>query len=240
MTASPLNKNVVFLTGSMCDARLFAPQIDVLGTQGFNCRVENLTSALSYTEFAQQTLERIQGNFAIVGLSMGGTLALEVFRQAPERITHLALLNTTAKADRAKETRLKHIEQVKAGGLMQLMEESYFPKYLSPTSNAETILPLVREMAADLGPTVFEYQSHAMMGRASMEPVLSSIQCPTLILAGRDDIICPVALHREMANAIPHANFEILADCGHISTLEQPELVTEALLHLFGIGGQNL
>lgn len=226
---------VVFLPGSMCDERLFAPQINALTQQGFECDVADQTSALTYEGLAKNILNAAPDTFALVGLSMGGTLALEIYREAPKRVTHLVLLNTTAKADRAKETRLEHIKRVNAGELSQLMRNSYFARYLSPASDAADILPIVAQMAADLGPEVFEQQSRAMMCRSSMEPVLETVGCPTLILAGGDDVICPVALHQDIANKILHAEFRILADCGHISTLEQPQLVNEALLKLLEV-----
>lgn len=240
MTDLSPKTEVVFLPGSMCDERLFTPQVEKLSQQGFECHIADLTSALTYEGLAENILNVAPDKFALVGLSMGGTLALEVFKQAPERVTHLALLNTTPKSDRAKETRLEHIKQVKAGELGQLMQENYFPRYLSPASKATEILPIVAQMATELGPEVFEQQSRAMMCRPSMEPVLGDIGCPTLILAGEDDIICPVVLHQEMADEIPHAEFKILADCGHISTLERPELVNEALLRLLETGGSSL
>lgn len=221
---------ILFLPGSMCDERLFAPQIKALSQQGYDCRTANLTRALTYEGMAANILATAPDNFALAGLSLGGTLALEIYRQAPERVTHLALLNTTPKADRAKEARLEHIKRATAGELDQLMQENYFPRYLSPASNVAEIMPIIKHMALDLGPDVFEQQSRAMMSRASMEPVVPFIKCPTLILAGQDDIICPTALHQEMADKIPHADFRILPDCGHISTLECPEAVTEALL----------
>lgn len=231
---------VVFLPGSMCNGRLFDPQVQILSQQGIECHIADLTSALTYEELAENILNMAPDKFALVGLSMGGTLALEIIRQAHERVSHLALLNTTAKADRAKQTRLEHIKRAKAGGLATLMQENYFPRYLSPASNAAEILPIVARMASELGPEIFEQQSRAMMSRSSMEPVLETIECPTLILAGQDDIICPVALHQDMADKIPRAEFKILADCGHIATLERPELVNEALLRLLETGGSSL
>lgn len=231
---------VVFLPGSMCDGRLFTPQVKTLSQQGFECHVADLTSALTYQGLAENILNAAPDKFALIGLSMGGTLALEIFRQAPQRVTHLALLNTTAKADRAKETRLEHIKQAKSGGLARLMQENYFPRYLSPASCAAEILPIVAQMAIELGPEVFEQQSKAMMSRSSMEPVLETIDVPTLILAGQDDGICPVTLHQDMADKISHAEFKILADCGHISTLEKPQLVNDALLRLLGISVSSL
>lgn len=221
---------IIFLPGAMCNHKLFTSQVKTLSQHGFQCHTADLTSALTYKRLAENILAKAPFKFALVGLSMGGTLALEIFRQASERVTHLALLNTTPKADKDKEARLEHIKRAKAGELVELMQENYFPRYLSPVSDFAKILPVVLQMAVDLGPEVFEQQSRAMMCRVSMEPVLKSVKCPALILAGQDDLICPVALHQDMADEIPHAEFKILADCGHISTLERAEVVNEALL----------
>jgi pimeloyl-ACP methyl ester carboxylesterase len=236
MTAPSPDHNIVFLPGFMCDARLFTPQISALTKAGFNCHVGDLTKGNTYGQIAKNILQTAPESFALAGLSMGGTMALEIIRQAPERVTHLALLNTTANADRNRPAREAHMRRVEAGELETIMGNDYLPRYLAPTNTDDTLLPLLFEMARDLGPDVFIQKSRAMMTRASLQPVLATINCPTLILTGQDDTLCPPVLHHEMAEHIKGATLSIVPDCGHISTLEQPEAVTAALLGVLGLG----
>jgi pimeloyl-ACP methyl ester carboxylesterase len=84
-------------------------------------------------------------------------------------------------------------------------------------------------MAASLGKDVFLRQQRAIIGRIDSRPGLSRIACPTLVLCGRDDLITPPEAHRELAEAIPGARLEIIDECGHLSPLDQPEQVTDAL-----------
>lgn len=219
----------------MCDERLFAPQIAALTKAGFNCLVGDVTKGNTYGQIAKKILHTAPSTFALAGLSMSGTLALEVIRQAPERVTHLALLNTTPKADSAGPARDEHMRRVAAGEFETIMREDYLPRYLAPTNTDVNLHPVLLQMALDLGPKVFIQQTRAMMTRASMQPVLVTITCPTLILAGREDTLCPPTLHEDMAEHVKGAMLSVVPNCGHISTLEQPAVVTEALLGLLGL-----
>jgi pimeloyl-ACP methyl ester carboxylesterase len=234
MTVSHPEHNIVFLPGFMCDHRLFAPQIAALKRSGFTCQTGDLTDGDTYEKIAKNILEKAPATFALVGLSMGGTMALEMIRQAPERVTHLALLNTTAKADRAGPAREAHIGRVADGELEAVMRNDYLPRYLAPGNTDQHLAALLLNMALDLGPDVFIQQSRAMMSRSDLQSVLGTIKCPTLILTGRDDTLCAPALHRAMAEDIQHATLTILRNCGHISTLEKPDVVTGGLMNLLG------
>lgn len=225
-------KSAIFLPGFMCDERLFAPQIQTLSRDEITCSLADLTQACSIERMAEQVLKSAPKRFAAVGLSMGSIVAFELYRQAPERITHLALLNTTARADAAGAARKKQLGRVAAGELDLVLREELKPQYLAPINRTEERLRVLQNMGIGLGEDVFCRQTMALTIRRSYLDMADQIQCPTLLLAGADDTVCPVDRHREIADRIDHAELQVIDACGHISTLEQPDLVSKALLDL--------
>lgn len=224
----------VFLPGFMCDGRLFSAQIEVLSALGHTCIVADLTRSTSITGLAQSVLHEAPERFVPVGLSMGGIVALELYAQAPQRISHLALFNTTFRADRAGEQRLAQLDRVRRGELDLVLRDELKPTYMHPANRSPQTLDLLADMAAGLGEAVFERQTRALMTRASQTAILPTIARPALVLTGDSDALCPPDLHRKMASAIPAARLKIAARCGHLSTLERADIVTAALCDLIG------
>jgi pimeloyl-ACP methyl ester carboxylesterase len=166
---------------------------------------------------------------------MGGILAFEIWRQAPERVTHMALLDTNPHAEipERKQQRFRQIEQVLSGGLREVASEELKPLYLAEANrDNQPLLDTLLDMVIGLGPDVFELQSLALRDRTDSLPTLGTIDCPTLVLCGIEDRLCPVKYHQLMAREIPNAQLTVIEDCGHISTLEQPDIVTRSLLEL--------
>lgn len=222
--------SVVMLPGMMLDARLYAYQLAHLAG-AHTTMVGDLTRSSSVTELAADVLRDAPRRFALIGLSMGGIVALEVWRQASERITHIGLLDTTFYPDRPerRELRLEQIAKVEMGGLREVTA-SLKPMYLSSRNrNNPHLLQAILDMGLTLGPDVFRRQSLALRDRDNSIDTLPTISCPTLILCGREDQLCPMDWHVAMANAIPHADLVVLADCGHLSAMEEPQAVTAAL-----------
>lgn len=228
-------EHIVLIPGFMCDARLFAPQTLALENRHVGHTVAIMRDETTIREMARHILATSPQHFALAGLSMGGIIALEIYRQAPQRVTHLGLLNTTPHADRSIAQRKVHIQRARDGELVTLLQDELKPRYLSPATSRETILPLITQMGQSLGADVFARQSIALMIRKSATPILQDITCPTLVLTGEDDTICPPALHVEMADTIDGAALRLVPNCGHLSTLEQPTLVTAALFEHWGL-----
>ena len=218
----------------MCDGRLFSAQQRSLEAAGHSCSNGDLASGETIEELAANVLADAPECFVPVGLSMGGIVALEIVRQAPERVSHLALLNTTYRADKAGPQRIAQIDRVRQGELNLVLREELKPTYMHPDNRTAERLALLSDMGAALGEDVFERQSKALIARRSYAESLCEISCPTLVLAGAQDEVCPVVLHRDIAAAIPCARLEILQGCGHLSTLEKPAAVTRALFGLVG------
>ncbi len=223
---------VLYLPGMMCDARLWQPQTSVLPYPAFHA---DTGKADNIETMATQALSVAPSKFALVGLSMGGILAFEIWRQAPERVSHMALLDTNPHADapERRPIRMQQIEAVLAGGLREIAVEELKPLYLAEINrDNEALLQLLLDMALDLGPSVFEQQSVALRDRVDSVPMLGGIDCPTLVLCGAEDHLCPVEYHELMAERIPGATLEVVDNCGHIASLEQPDAVNSALRQL--------
>ncbi len=226
-------EHIVLAPGMMCDERLWAHQAAHLPQA---VSYADTTSAASFADLASATLARAPRRFGLAGLSMGGILAFEIWRQAPERVTHLALLDTNphAESPERRSLRLAQIETALAGGLRELAIESLKPLYLAESHrDDEKLLGTILDMALDLGPEVFRRQSLALRDRVDSVPTLGGIDCPTLVLCGDEDRLCPPGYHRTMAQEIPRAELCIVPDCGHLATLEQPAIVTRELERLF-------
>lgn len=221
---------LVLLPGMMCDARLFAPQIAAFSVER-TVQVSPLSKHDTIEVLASSVLKHAPSSFALAGLSMGGIVAMEIMRQAPERVTHLALIDTNHKAElpEVSARREPQIAKVRAGQLRQVMRDEMKPNYLSDGPHQGAILDLCMSMAEALGPKVFERQSRAIQYRADQQETLCKVGIPTLIMCGEDDTLCPPERHRLMHELVDGSTLSIIAGAGHLPTLEQPE-VTIALL----------
>ncbi|MEL7187489.1 MAG: alpha/beta fold hydrolase [Pseudomonadota bacterium] len=222
-------QHLLLLPGMMCDARMWADQVRDLDVE---CHVPNLTETKDFSSMARDVLADAPDRFAVAGLSMGGILAFELWRQAPERITHLALLDTNPFADtpETKSVRLDQIRVALEGGLRELAVESLKPLYLAEANRDNVaLLQGILDMVLDLGPDVFRDQSMALKNRKDSVELLSIISVPTTVICGVEDTLCPVGYHEYMAARIPGATLKILEDCGHMASMEQPDVVTQEL-----------
>ncbi|AXT28770.1 alpha/beta hydrolase (plasmid) [Ruegeria sp. AD91A] len=223
-------KPLIFLPGMMCDARLFGPQINALSG-----RMPVMTFPLSHHDSVEAMAHDILRNappvFTLAGLSMGGIVAMEIARQAPERVSHLALLDTNPLAEKpeVKARRSPQMSAVRNGQLRTVMRDEMKPGYLADGPNREAILDLCMAMAADLGPDVFISQSKALMNRPDQSKTLTAYTGRAMVLCGREDRLCNVERHRLLHDLLPQSSLEIIDDAGHLPTLEQPEKTTAAL-----------
>ncbi len=221
---------LVLLPGMMCDARLFGPQINALSGR-FPIMTAPLGGQKTIEKLASEVLRNAPPKFALAGLSMGGIVAMEMLRQARDRIVGLALLDTNplAESEATKDRRALQIAATLAGDMRRVMREEMKPNYLADGPNQGAILDLCMAMATDLGPEVFVRQSKALRDRKDQTATLRRYSGKTLILCGREDSLCPVERHRLMQSLIPGSTLQIVESAGHLPTLEQPQLTTAAL-----------
>lgn len=223
---------LVLLPGMMCDARLFAPQIAALSATR-TIHVAPIGDKDNVADLAAQVLAHAPPMLALAGLSMGGIVAMEIYRQSPNRIERIAFLDTNPLAEMPEVAagREPQIAKALAGGLRSVMRDEMKPRYLADGPNKAVTLDLCMEMAMSHGVDVFVNQSRALQMRSDQQEILRKITVPTLALCGRDDTLCPVHRHELICDLVPGTVLEIIEGAGHLPTLEQPEKTTAALAH---------
>jgi pimeloyl-ACP methyl ester carboxylesterase len=227
----PESLPIVLVPGLNCSARLYADQIPALWRFGAVFLADH-TRDDSIPAIARRILAAAPPRFALAGLSMGGYISFEIMRQAAERVAKLALLDTGARAETREQTQMRRprIELAKAGRMAEV-SDSLLPILVHPNrQNDEALKQLMRTMAAEVGAEAFLRQQQAIMARPDSRPGLSAIRCPTLVLVGENDQGTPPALSEEIAAAIPASRLVVVPDCGHMSTLERPQAVADALV----------
>jgi pimeloyl-ACP methyl ester carboxylesterase len=221
---------VVLIPGLLASAQLYAPQLATLWPAG-PVMIASHTRDDSVAGMARRILADAPPRFALVGLSMGGYVAFEILRQARARVAKLALLDTQARADseEVRAGRRAQMQVARTAGLTQVVD-ALIPRILHPArANESALRALVHEMAAEVGLEGYLNQQSANSGRPDSRPELARIACPTLIVVGDCDLITPAELAREMAAGISGARLVVIPECAHLSTLERPQAVNEAL-----------
>jgi pimeloyl-ACP methyl ester carboxylesterase len=236
MSAStPASLPVVLVPGLLCTPRLYVEQIPALWRFG-PVIVADHTRDDALAAIAGRILSQVSGRFALIGLSMGGYVAFELLRQAPERVARLALLDTTARPDLPEQTeqRQRQIELAR-NGRFGTIADLLFPRFVAAARQDDAALRMiVRTMAQETGAEAFVRQQTAIMQRPDSRPGLAAIRCPTLVLVGADDVLTPPDRAAEIAAGVPGARLVTVPRCGHLAAIERPEAVTAALVELLG------
>ncbi|MEI6201476.1 MAG: alpha/beta hydrolase [Enhydrobacter sp.] len=221
---------LVLLPGLLNTARVFEPLISELGDAA-HVVVPELYHCESIEDMAQAALGLAPERFSLGGFSMGGYVAFEILRRAPERVERLALIDTQASPDSPESTarRRAFVDQSKIGRFhgvtSTLMPSLIHPSRLSDLSVPQPIVEMAQVIAAD----GFAREQRAIMARADSRPLLVDIKVPTLVISGRQDRTVPLARAEEMAADISHSQLVVLEDCGHMAPLEKPVELAAAL-----------
>jgi pimeloyl-ACP methyl ester carboxylesterase len=222
---------ILLVPGLGGSPRIYAPVAPALWRHG-PVTVANHIRDDNMGAIARRILAEAPPRFALAGHSMGGYIAFEIVRQAPDRVAKLALINTQARPDtpEAVTRRRGQIARAQAGEYHAVLDE-LFPGFVHPSRRDDASLrKLVHDMGDDIGAEAFVRQQTAIMRRADSRPTLAWIRCPTLVLTGDEDNTIQSSLSKEMADGIHRARLVILPDCGHLSQPEQPEAVAAALV----------
>jgi len=225
----PETQDLLLLPGLLCDDRLWRDQIAALRGLA-RCSVPDLTRDDSLAAMAARALSAAPPRFALCGLSMGGYLTFEILRRAPERVTRLALFDTSARPDTPEQARRRH-------GLMALARSGRFrgvtprllPQLVHPAHVEGPIGREVMAMAERVGQEAFLRQQAAILGRADSRPDLPGLRLPALIAVGEADMLTPPPLAEEMASLIPGARLAVIPGCGHLPPIEDPAATTTLL-----------
>jgi len=223
---------LLLLPGLACDAALFRhqlPALQALPACGPMHVADVHTRETTLPAMGARLLAEHPGPLALAGASMGGMLAMEVWRQAPDRVRGLALLGTTARADTPAQIRLRTegILAFEAGRMDEVLAANLIFAF-HPAHGAR--------LAADYGAMIrragvaqLVAQNRAVMAREDLRSALAGITCPLLVMGGDSDKLTPPECTHEIAAAVPQAELALLADCGHMLTWEQPDAVTDRL-----------
>jgi len=222
---------ILLVPGLVSSPRIYAPVLPALWRFG-PVTVANHIRDDNMALIARRILAEAPRRFALAGHSMGGYIAFEIMRQAPERVARLALINTQARPDTPEATARRRgmMARATAGEYRAVLDE-LFPGFVHPSRREDAGLrQLVYDMGDDVGVEAFVRQQTAMISRPDSRPMLAGIKCPTLVLSGDEDNTIPNSLSVEMANNIHNAKLVILPDCGHLPQPEQPQATAKALV----------
>jgi pimeloyl-ACP methyl ester carboxylesterase len=221
----------VLVPGLLNTARLYAEQVPGLWLLG-PVLIADHRHDDSLAAVARRLLVAAPPRFALVGLSMGGYVAFEVLRQAPERVGALVLIDTSARPDLPEQSERREalIEQAEGGGFADVAA-GHAQQFVAMRRRTDVpLLTLMATMASETGVDAYVRQQRAILGRMDSRPMLGAIRCPALVLVGEEDALTPPDLAREIAAGIPGAKLDIIPGSGHLAPIEAPEAVTRALV----------
>ena len=226
---------LLFIPGMMCDHRLFKPVLDLLPTDipWEVCEIPNKTTIQG---MAKDIGAKLQGEYIVIGLSLGGIIALEMYRYFAPQMKGMVLLNTTANADDPgkKSMRERQIMDVKDGNLRSVVMTELKPHYLADVNSTKSdINDVIMKMALEGGEAAFVFQSLALMSRRSSWGVLANLSCSVLIACGEEDRLCPPDIHMKMGECASDSQVKIYEGCGHLASLEVPHLAAGDILQFY-------
>jgi pimeloyl-ACP methyl ester carboxylesterase len=227
----PSPVTIALLPGLLCDRAFYAAQIPAFEALAPTC-VADFSTQSSFSAMAHSVLDSIEGPLAVIGHSMGGRVALEIIRQAPERVVALALMDTGVHPRREAEVpKREELVRLAYDKGMEALATHWLPPMVHPDRvRDEALLAPMRAMVMRASPQQHERQIRALLDRPDGREVLSQITCPTLVLVGRQDLWSPVAQHEEIAALVPGAELAIIEESGHMVLMEQPQTSEEALV----------
>jgi pimeloyl-ACP methyl ester carboxylesterase len=235
-----MTQTLLLVPGLMCNEAVWAPLMPELA-QLADCHVVDHGNANSLSGMAGQLLRAAPDRFALAGHSMGARVAMEVYRQAPERVTRIALLDTgylplaegdAGQAEKNKRSQLLQIAQTQG---VRSMASAWVQGMVHPGRLADAILiEAIVAMFAQKSAAVFAAQIQALLARPDARPVLQSLNVPALIACGDQDLWAPLVQHQGMQALAPRARLTVFADAGHMAPMEQPHAVAQALCDWLG------
>ncbi|WP_435659834.1 alpha/beta fold hydrolase [Leisingera caerulea] len=232
----PSREPMVLLPGMMCDGRIFDTQIRTF-SGSMPVMVLPLAGGDTVEKIAARMLSHLPPRFALAGLSMGGILAMELVRRAPERISRLCLMGASPLAETPEQAadREPQIIAARAGRLEDVLRAALPMEALAPGPSRLEVHNLFCHMGMELGAELYVAQARALQRRPDQQATMRRVHMPTLVLSGEHDTIVPPAKQELLAQLIPHARLEVIPEAGHFPVLEAPDAVNRALLHWLAV-----
>jgi len=224
----------VFVPGLLCTGALFTQQVAALEGRA-SCHIADTRGMDSISAMAEKCLSDIDGEFALLGFSMGGYVAIEVARQAPERVRGLALVSTMAKPDteekRAQRQGLVELSQI---GKFKGVTPRLLPRFFSKSALAdESKTQIAIQMGEEVGKDNFILQQSAIMARRDGRSTLEHFDKPSIVICGTEDVLTPPEESVEMAELLPNSQLHLLEGIGHMSTIEAPDTISDLLVEWY-------
>ena len=220
----------VLIPPLLCSPLAYAPVLDAVWTRG-QVTVADTRRDDTIAAMAQRILRENAGDIAVLGTSMGGYVALEVIRQAPGRVTALALVSTSARADTTEQIQARGRQSalVEEGPFNALIDAAFPGVVASGNELNDALLATWRAMTTPVGADAFLRQQQAVVQRADLRSILPSVVCPTAVIHGAQDRLIPLTAAEEMAAAMPTARFTVVDGAGHLLLHEQPDAARAAI-----------
>jgi pimeloyl-ACP methyl ester carboxylesterase len=215
---------LVLIPPMLCDARVFAPLTAAMSPNHAVC-IMPTTGGERIEDIASRILDWAPTRFALLGLSMGGTVALEIIRRAPTRVLRIALMDCTSQPETLQTAAAREplIVAARAGRFKDVVAQEMPAACFAEGPHRRAAMECVTDMAWAMGPEAYVAQARAMQRRRDQSATLRQIRQPALVICGAEDPIYPVRRHEFMAEMIPYSRLEVIEGAGHLPTLEQPE-----------------
>lgn len=223
---------LVLLPGTLCDARVFQPLLDRL--PGVAKHTVLFPQQTTMRAAAEAVLAEAPNDFALLGFSLGGMVAMEMALCAPERVRGLALISTIASPVHPElhPARREAVQQAQCLGMRSFVRERLWPSYCGASGDAALSI-LMEDMAEAVGQMAYAQQTELALGRREYRSRLGGVQCPALVLAGAEDRLCPPTAQEELAAALANSRLIMLPGTGHMALLEKPDDVAAAVAAWF-------
>ncbi|MEM6602735.1 MAG: alpha/beta fold hydrolase [Pseudomonadota bacterium] len=225
-------RDLLLIPGLLNNAALFSGQVNELSNY-CNFTIADHTKFETIAQIAEDILENQNApeHFVLGGLSMGGYIAMEILRQAPERVRGLILMNTSARKDTPEQTeRRKSFIKVTETGRFRGVTHHLLPNLVHEQFvNDPLVSNVIFDMTQEVGREGFIRQQRAIINRIDSRNSLKRVNVPACVIVGDDDKLTPPDRAREMAQLLPSAELHIIAKCGHLSALEHPGEVSEII-----------
>jgi pimeloyl-ACP methyl ester carboxylesterase len=225
-----MHEPLVMIPGLMADARLFLPQMVRLGADRA-CQVCIAAKGDTVEQMSEAMIAGLPPKFALMGHGLGGDIALDIIRRAPDRVTRVILMATDPLSEPPAQAveRETRMVMARAGRLVEAVGMDIPAAAIAESPWREEIMALVQDMALGLGEGVYLRQSRALQRRPDQQKTMRKVRLPALVLAGRQDPLMPLRRQEFTATLMPYGQFQIVEDAGHLAPLEQPEAVSAAV-----------
>jgi pimeloyl-ACP methyl ester carboxylesterase len=229
------NQTLVLLPGLLCDEAVWTPILQALNISD-HYWIADYAELDDLAAMAKHVLNQVEGDQLIVfGHSMGGRIAMEIMRHAPQRVSRLGLFDTAfrsaasgEKGDQEKQKRMDLLATAQQSG-MRVMAQQWALGMVHPQFHHTAVFESILDMIERKTPAIFAAQIHTLLNRQDAECILRQINCPTLLLCGEEDLWSPISVHQEMQALIKNATLSVIPNCAHMSTMEQPKDVANAI-----------